>query len=65
VELRLNDDLVVYTNKIRNLGMIVDNRLSFSRLWRYADVMPVLTRKRLGCATFSLLLYLFPRVGGV
>jgi hypothetical protein len=53
---------VGYTNKVRNLGMIVDNRLSFrdqandirrrvnfalSRLWHYADVTPVLTRKRL------------------
>jgi hypothetical protein len=28
-ELRLNDDSVVYTNKVRNLGMIVDNRLFF------------------------------------
>jgi hypothetical protein len=25
--LRLNGDLVVYTNKFRNLGMIVNNRL--------------------------------------
>jgi hypothetical protein len=29
LELRLNGDLVVYTNKVRNLGMIVVNRLSF------------------------------------
>jgi hypothetical protein len=61
-ELRLNGDLVVYTNKVRNLGMIVDNRLFFrdqandirmrvnfahSRLRHYADVPPFLTRKRL------------------
>jgi hypothetical protein len=61
--LRLNGDLVVYTNKVRILGMIVDNLLSFrdqasnnirkrvkfalSRLWHYADVTPVLTLKRL------------------
>jgi hypothetical protein len=60
---RLNGDLVVYANKVRNLGMIVDSRLSFrdqandiqgrvnfarSRLWHYyADITPVLTRKRL------------------
>jgi hypothetical protein len=49
-------------NEVRSLGMIVDSRLSFqdqaneirrrvnfgrSRLWHYADVTPVLTRKRL------------------
>jgi hypothetical protein len=28
-ELRLNGDLVVYTNKVRNLGMIVNDRFSF------------------------------------
>jgi hypothetical protein len=26
---KADDDLVVYTNKVRNLSMIVDNRLSF------------------------------------
>jgi hypothetical protein len=55
-------ELRVYTNKVRHLGIIVDNRLSFqdqanedrrwvnfalSRLWHYADVTPVLSRKRL------------------
>jgi hypothetical protein len=57
-ELRLNGELVVYTNIVRNLGMLVDSRLSFqeqsndirtrvSRLWHFADVTPVLTRKQL------------------
>jgi hypothetical protein len=54
--------MVVYTNKVGNLGMIVDNPVPFwdqtndirrrvnfalSRLWHYADVTLVLTRKRL------------------
>jgi hypothetical protein len=61
-ELRLNGDLVVYRNQVRHLGMIVDNCIFFqdqtndirrwvnfalTRLWHYADVTRVLTRKRL------------------
>jgi hypothetical protein len=60
LEFRLNGDLEVFTNRI--FGMIVDSHLSFrdqandirrrvnfalSSLWHYADVTPVLTRKRL------------------
>jgi hypothetical protein len=52
-ELRLNGELMAYTKKVRNLGMIVDNCLSFRdqandtqkrvnfaliRLWLYVDV---------------------------
>jgi uncharacterized membrane protein len=54
-------DLMVtwwYILKVRNLGMLVDNRVSFQdqandilrrvkRLWHYADIKSVLTRKRL------------------
>jgi hypothetical protein len=60
-ELRLNGDLVVYTNKVRYLGGSFRDQAN-DILWHYADVTPVLTRKRL--VQMLLRFYLFQRVGG-